>query len=172
MKLLLDCHSHSSHSFDAKDSMSEMCKRAMELGLAVYAITDHCECQGYYSADYYGKKPNKYEVFNFDEMTEASITEACEIKEKLAGRLNLICGVELGEATFDLAVAEKVVADKRLDYVIGSMHQIPNEKDFYFWEFNEGNAADTLDKYYKEIYKLCQWGKFDTLAHLTYPLIY
>ena len=46
-KYLADCHSHSNCSFDATDSMEAMCKKALELGLSYYTITDHCECDQY-----------------------------------------------------------------------------------------------------------------------------
>ena len=29
-----------------------------------------------------------------------------------------------------------------------------------------------MQKYFETIYKLCEWNKFDSLAHLTYPLRY
>lgn len=174
MNFLLDCHSHSNCSFDADNSVEEMCQRAMELGLKVYAITDHCECNGYYEAEYYGKQPSSYETFGCGAAVEKSIQETRRMQEKLEGRLNLLCGVELGQATFDLEAAEKVAADTRLDYIIGSMHQAPGEYDFYFLDFSkqEMDIPKTILAYYQEVYKLCQWGKFDTLAHLTYPLRY
>ena len=50
-------------------------------------------------------------------------------------RLNLICGIELGQATHDFNAADIVVSDKRLDFVIGSMHQLPNYEDFAFLDY-------------------------------------
>ena len=29
-----------------------------------------------------------------------------------------------------------------------------------------------LDEYFSELLKICRWGKFDVLGHLTYPLRY
>ena len=29
-----------------------------------------------------------------------------------------------------------------------------------------------MEQYFKELLKICQWGKFDVLGHLTYPLRY
>lgn len=173
MSFLLDCHSHSDYSYDAQDKLEAMCARAVEMNLQAYAVTDHCECNGYYDEVHYGRKPTEFEVFGCGETTERSITHTTQLKEKLDGRLNLICGVELGQATFDIEAAEKVVADKRLDYIIGSMHQLPGQPDFYFMKYdNPAEIPAMLTAYYEEIYKLCQWGKFDTLAHLTYPLRY
>ncbi|MBR5485351.1 MAG: histidinol-phosphatase HisJ family protein [Oscillospiraceae bacterium] len=173
MGILLDCHSHSSYSFDAHDSLEAMCEQAIKLGLQAYAVTDHCECNGYYDAQHYGKQPNEFEVFGCAKTTQMSIEHTTRLKEKLDGKLNLICGVELGQATFDLEAAENVVCDKRLDYVIASMHQLPNTLDFYFLKYEDPSKVPAMMyAYYEEILKLCQWGKFDTLAHLTYPLRY
>ena len=43
MTTLCDMHTHSHHSFDAKNSVDEMCRAAIGRGLAAMAVTDHCE---------------------------------------------------------------------------------------------------------------------------------
>ena len=40
---LCDLHTHSNNSFDAKNSVDEMCESAIKGGLYAIAITDHCE---------------------------------------------------------------------------------------------------------------------------------
>lgn len=169
---LIDCHSHTNHSPDAKDGAEMMCTKAMELGLAAYAITDHCEVNRYYSIDYHNGVPNGYDTYDFSVDLEKSVAEVTALKEKLDGRLNLICGVELGQATFDFDIANKVASDKRLDFIIGSMHQLPGAYDFAFIDYKKYNVPDLLTAYYDELYKLCVWNKFDVLGHLTYTLRY
>lgn len=41
--LLCDMHTHSNNSFDAKNSVDEMCRAAILRGVKVLAVTDHCE---------------------------------------------------------------------------------------------------------------------------------
>ncbi len=92
-----------------------------------------------------------------------------EAKAAYGEKLTLLCGTELGQATFDLEAAEEVISDKRLDYVIGSMHRIPCCDDFCGLKFSSPKLVDIqLERYFKEMLKLCEWGKFNVLGHLTY----
>ena len=93
-------------------------------------------------------------------------------KEIIGNRFNFICGIELGQATHDFELAEKIVSDKRLDFVIGSTHKLPNYDDFAFIDYSKYDIPDLMEKYFDETYKLCKWGKFDVLGHLTYTLRY
>ncbi len=171
---LIDCHSHSHNSPDADKNASvmSMIEKAHSLGLAAYAITDHCEVSQWYDIEHYGFEPNGYDDYGYDKMCEASLAECVSAKEKLDGKYNFICGIELGQATHDFELAEKIASDKRLDYVIGSTHKLPNYDDFAFINYENYSIPDLMEKYYSETYKLCKWGKFDILGHLTYTLRY
>lgn len=171
---LIDCHTHTQFSVDSEADISRCAERAMELGLAAYAITDHCECNRWYSREHYPGE-TVYPYFDFGRDFENSLAAVTELKEKLNGKLNLICGVEMGQATHEYAIAERIVADKRLDFVLGSMHQLPKTEDFCFLDYNSMTAEEIDElcrRYFREIYKLCKWGKFDVLSHLTYLLRY
>ena len=171
---LIDCHTHTQYSVDSEADIELMIKRACELNLAAYAITDHCECNRWYSENYY-KNATTYKYFDFGRDFENSVSAVTLLKEKYANKLNLICGIEMGQATQELNVAEKIVADKRLDFIIGSVHQIPDTEDFAFLDYNSmnwRNMYELMYTYMLEINKLCKWGKFDVLGHLTYFLRY
>ena len=171
---LTDCHTHTQFSVDSEADINKCIERAAELGLAAYAITDHCECNRWYSKEHYPDE-EVYPYFDFGRDFENSLIAVTKLKEKWAGRLNLICGVEMGQATHDFDIAERIVSDPRLDFVLGSMHQLPKTEDFCFLDY-KAMTADEVDglcqRYFEEIYKLCKWGKFDVLAHLTYLLRY
>ena len=171
---LIDCHTHSNISPDAdKNAFTEdMIARARDLGLVAYAITDHCEVSQWYDLEHYGFEDNGYDDYGFDKMFERLMVANTAAKEKFDGKFNFICGIELGQATHDFEIAEKIVADKRLDFVIGSMHKLPNYDDFAFINYNNYDIPDLMEKYFFEIHKLCKWGKFDVLGHLTYTLRY
>ena len=51
--ILTDCHTHTQFSMDSEADIDLCIKRAAELGLAAYAITDHCECNGWYEKEHY-----------------------------------------------------------------------------------------------------------------------
>lgn len=171
---LIDCHTHTQFSVDSDADISEMIEKACRLGLSAYAVTDHCECNRWYSKEHYPDE-DTYCYFGFGTYFESSVSAVTRLKEKYGGRLNLICGVEMGQATHDFGIAEKIVSDSRLDFVIGSMHQLPKTEDFAFLEYEKLSGQDIYDlseRYFLEVNKLCKWGKFDVLGHLTYILRY
>ncbi len=169
---MIDCHTHTCNSPDAENTVSELCEQAIALGLDVLAITEHCEVNRYYGIEYYNAKPNGYDTYDFQLDFEKSMKDNTFAQQKYHGKLNLICGIELGQATHDLELAEKIISDERLDFVIGSMHQLPNHDDFAFIDYNEVDIPSLLMENYLEVLKLCEWGKFDVLGHLTYTLRY
>lgn len=171
---LIDCHTHTQFSVDSEADINAMAAKAAQLGLAAYAITDHCECNCWYDADYYGGSVLS-DDFGYGKDFENSVNAITELKNKFGNSLNLICGTEMGQAMHDVEIAERIVSDSRLDFVIGSVHQIKNEKDFAFINYSDYSMSDIynlLERYFKEIYELSRWGKFDILGHLTYTLRY
>ncbi len=171
---LLDCHTHTQFSVDSEADIELMIERACELGLAAYAVTDHCECNRWYSEEYY-KNATTYRYFDFGKDFENSVTAVNKLKEKYDGRLNLLCGIEMGQAMQEIGIAEKIVSDKRLDFVIGSVHQVPDTEDFAFIDYDSLDWKETyelISSYMQEVYRLCKWGKMDILGHLTYFLRY
>ena len=175
LKGLIDCHSHTYFSPDSSADPEQMVERAIELGLEAYAITDHCECNRWFGIDYYNAEPNEHDTYDFGKDFERSLDCITKLKERYSDSINLICGVELGQAPQDFEIADKAVEDDRLDFVIGSIHELSNHPDFCFINYNSmlrRNIYIMLEDYFKEILKLCKWGKFDVLGHLTYTLRY
>jgi len=171
---LIDCHTHTQYSVDSEADIIKMIEKAVSLGLSAYAVTDHCECNRWFGEEHYPGE-NWYKFYNFGKDFENSVSAVTELKEKYKNKLNLICGVEMGQATHDFEIAEKIVNDKRLDFIIGSMHQLPETEDFCFLDYGNYTSDEIknlLERYFLEINKLCRWGKFDILGHLTYNLRY
>lgn len=176
MKLngLIDCHTHTQFSVDSEANINEMIEKAISLGLEAYAVTDHCECNRWYDESHYIGE-NTYKFFNFGTDFENSVSTVTKLKKQYGDKINLICGVEMGQPLQDMEIAEKIVNDNRLDFVIGSMHQLPKTEDFAFLDytkFSQNEIKALLERYFTEIHKMCLWGKFDILGHLTYVLRY
>ena len=95
-KILLDMHTHSSFSPDAEDSAEAMCLRAAELGLSVYALTDHCDVNFWYPAEhYFGDREDVTDAMMYGAGKYAldSIAEQVILREKFRGKLDIIVGV-------------------------------------------------------------------------------
>lgn len=171
---MIDCHTHTQFSMDSEADINECIEKAVSLGLSAYAITDHCECNAWYEKEHYTDTDNM-DWFNYSADFENSVNAVTALKEKYGKKINLICGVEMGQATQDTEIAEKIASDKRLDFIIGSMHQIKSEKDFYYIDYENMSMDEIyslLERYFKEVYQMCRMDCFDVLGHLTYCMRY
>ena len=167
---LLDCHTHTNLSPDSDADFFSMYSRAKELGLNVWAITDHVELCRYYPQDFYQTEPrNEEDFFDYASVFEASVfrNHAKQYKD-----LIFCNGIELGEPNADFPLAEKLYQDQRLDFVIASLHELPDRLDFYFLDYQQENIRDLLEQYFKILLEITKHDCYDVLGHLTYPVRY
>ncbi|MDE6730579.1 MAG: histidinol-phosphatase HisJ family protein [Oscillospiraceae bacterium] len=167
---LLDCHTHTKFSPDSDADPLRMYNRAKEIGLKVWAITDHVELCRYYSQDFYQTEPrNEEDFFDYRSIFENSVSENYQMQYK-----NLIfCnGIELGEPNADFQLAEKLYQDQRLDFVIASLHELPDYLDFYFLDYQQENIRELLEQYFAILLEITKHNCYDVLGHLTYPVRY
>lgn len=160
-KNIIDLHTHTDNSFDGNHSTMFMCETAFMKGLRAVAFTDHVEIDGYYRD-------------NFDRTAIQSFFEVAKARSAFNGRLIVCVGVELGQAVYDKPVAEELISKMNYDFIIGSIHNLPNQQDPYYTDFSDESIDyyAMLDEYFQRELELAQWDKFDSLAHLTYPLRY
>ena len=156
-----DYHMHSSCSFDAENTMSEMSGASASFGLREICFTDHCDMLD-------GELKNIVS-WSWDEIDpqyfRALMDHGSEIKIKL--------GIELGNALSNISLAESIVSREALDFVIGSVHVLPDLGDCYDLEYtDEEYCNNVISRYIAELEKLAKWGKFDVMGHITYPLRY
>ncbi|MFA5658967.1 MAG: histidinol-phosphatase HisJ family protein [Oscillospiraceae bacterium] len=171
---LIDCHTHSDHSPDASFSVTEMCEKAISLGLCAYAITDHVEASHFYPREQYKEILVDNPLLEYDnrKIFLSSVNEITQKKDIYKNKLNLICGIELGQCVQDLTATEAVSSDERVDFIIGSLHQLHGYDDFAFLDYNNYDISKLLKLYFEEIYEMCLHGDFDVLGHMTYTLRY
>ena len=153
-----DFHTHSEHSFDGNHSVNSLCEFAVNKGIRYLAITDHCEIDA--------------KNFDFDIFCENQYKDTNNAKARFKADLNVYNGIELGQAVYNIPLAEKVLQYHNYDFVLGSIHNLENMEDFYFLDYNNFDVMELLNRYFDTVIKLCKWGNFDSLAHLTYPLRY
>lgn len=158
-KNILDMHIHTDNSPDGNHSTTHMCEIATEKGLRAVTFTDHCE------VDYY--KRDSYDKSSFHAFFEVS-----KAKSAFTGKLLVCNGIELGQPMYDVKMAESIIEKLDYDEVIGSVHNLRGMLDFWFLDYTQYDTDKLLDEYFDEELLLAKWGKFDTLAHLTYPLRY
>lgn len=169
---MIDCHTHTSISPDGYDFAEMSAQKATELNLTAIAVTEHCESNRLYGPEKCDIQYNEEHFFYNYDIFQRSMNENIMVKEKYKNKIIFINGIELGQATHDFEAAEKIVSDDRLDFTIGSMHELKGKEDFAFLDYSKENVGELLSEYFNELLALCKWGKFDTLGHLTYPLRY
>lgn len=175
--MLTDMHMHSNFSPDASDSVDDMCRRAEELDLITYAITDHCDCNFWLPADEYEQISGVHitkdrEMYGSRDYSQASIQAVISAKEKYS---SLICGIELGQPLQNPDAAEHISKLKGLDFTLASLHMVKGKDDFYWLKYDSMSTDEIyalLDRYFSEMLEMCECAKFDVLAHMTYPLRY
>ena len=156
-----DLHTHCTLSFDGMSSPEEMVRRAIELGIKYHALTDHIDL---------GEFPDP----DFD--LNATVTGAKEqipvLQKKYADKITLLYGVELGQAVHEREKAERLLSENGYDFVIGSVHNIRGHEDFYFLDYKDTDTDGLLRLYFEELLETAEWGRFDVMGHITYPLRY
>ena len=155
----VDFHTHTAASFDSEAPIDDMCEAAMATGLSALAITDHVELVDYL-AD------------GMDRTAAVSFAAAEAAARRYAGRLRIARGIELGEPLYDLPLAERLLTERPYDFVLASVHRLREEPDYYFWDFADKDIGREMERYFEEVLATVRWGRFHSLAHLTYPFRY
>ena len=159
-KNLIDTHLHTANSFDGNHSAMRMCEAAVKKSIRSVTFTDHCET-------------DIYEKGNFGVAMTHAFVEAAKAKSAFVGTLLVNNGIELGQPSYDIETAEKIIARYDYDQVIGSIHNLRDRTDFYYVdEYINKDIDAILNEYFDEILKMIEWGNFDILAHLDYPIRY
>ncbi len=155
---IADMHTHSIHSFDGNHSCLALCESAVKKGAKVIAITDHCDIDG---AD-----------MDIDVLCPAQLRDINECKSRLRNDIKILKGIEIGQGIYRKEETERLLSSYDYDFVLGSLHNLENMEDFFFLDYSKCDIYSLLNMYFDGLLELCQWGAFDSLAHLTYPLRY
>lgn len=153
----VDLHNHSTLSHDGFDEPMKMAERAFGLGIKHFALTDHIEIEKFDKWDFAGAVARSHGVF-------------LEIKERFEGKMNVYYGAELGQALYDPPLAEKILAEQDYDFVLGSSHRTPSYPALNKVPDTDADRKRCLDEYFESELAIAEWGKFCSLAHLTFPL--
>ncbi len=157
---IIDSHVHSDNSPDGHHSVMFMCETAVAKSLRAIAFTDHCEIDVFCKDGY-------------DRRVRQSFFETAKAKSAFLGSLLVLHGIELAQPHYDAALADTVLSAQKYDTVIGSVHNLRGNEDFYYTKSFDGcDIHAVFDEYLDELIAMTEWGNFDILAHMTYPFRY
>ena len=159
-----DYHCHSILSMDGRVPLAVMAEHMVRAGIQEMCITDHCDV-----LDENGRRITGYDW-------PAAVAQYDETVPQFEGRLKLKLGLEYGMGHLDPALSECILSQPRLDFVIGSIHNLSPERggiDLFFADLSTPRScAAVLDDYFTSMEKLAASPYFDILGHIIYPLRY
>ncbi len=153
-----DYHLHSEFSADAHEKIENLCKAAVKQGVAEIAITDHVEFGVHETNDW----PD------FERRRQA--IEEC--RERFAGQLVLLSGLEMGQSYLEREAEQDVLKRDRFDFIIGSLHVLPGIGRIGKLDYENGDIEKYIRVYLDESKKLAQNGDFDVMGHINFLFRY
>lgn len=129
---LIDCHSHTAYSGHGQGNIAQAVHRAQELGLAVYAQTEHLTLPQELD-------PNREDSMSTEDAMNY-LTELRTERERLlreGSAMELVVGIEADWLTGRAAQLEELC--RPYDYVVASVHfadglPIDNDENMTLWE--------------------------------------
>lgn len=182
--MMLDLHTHTIYSYDAeKKAICNHVQSAIEKGVDVLGFTEHVDFfykeslsesefeLGTVDFPMYQQEIAPFRcgrVIQPDLRAQQKDIDGC--REVYHGKIVLRKGVELGQPHTAPDLSDKLLEAYHFDYVIGSIHHMPDDMDLYFVRYETKNADEVMRDYFAEINKMLQYGKFQVLGHIDYPL--
>lgn len=156
-----DVHVHSHFSADSEESMEKEIETAISEGISVLCFTDHIDW------DY----PVEDLVFDFDIPTYFQKID--ELKEKYAGQIKILKGVELGLQVQLKGPYSQLLKKYDFDYAIGSQHLVGGMDPYYPETFEGHTDAEVFRRYFEDTLEdLKAFHEFDSMGHLDYVVRY
>lgn len=153
MNYLYDYHIHTTYSIDGHNKIFEICNAAIANGLKEIAITDHFELT---------PLDNSYN--NFDLL--GYLSDIAYVNEVFKGKLKIKSGIELGQPQLFPRIAENLTDFAQFDYIIGSIHKLPEGMDFSEIDYRNSELKDMCALYLNQVKNLIINGHFDCVGHL------
>jgi len=157
-----DFHAHSDVSIDCTEPMVASVQAAIDRGLTGICFTDHCDL--IYNDNPQGGKNEKSYID-----WQKSYAEIEAVRARFAGQIEILHGMELAEIAQDPEGAKVAAAAPGLDFILGSVHVLPGEQDFYYLKFpNLETCTDLVDRYLDENIRIARHNLADVMAHIGY----
>ena len=165
--MISDTHIHTSYSSDCETPMEDMIRTGIDRGLKIMCFTEHMD------KDYPLPPDAKDGDPGFFVDTEAYHKGYLAMKEKYAGKIDLLFVIELGLQPHIVDWNKNYVNQHDFDYIIGSAHTI-DRRDPYFPEFYEGRSErEAYEQYFEEALRdILLFDDFDSFGHLDYIVRY
>ena len=161
---MIDLHTHHQRCGHAEGSLADVAGWAIARGIRVLGVSDHAP--RFADPD---DHPRPHTQMARSEWA-GYLAEAAALREELAGRLDLLVGVEADYLPGSEDAYRGALARPELDYVLGSVHEVLHEAGSWNLFEPDSYAAADIDevarRYWRAVAAAAQSGLFDVLAHL------
>ena len=160
-----DTHIHSEYSHDSQCPVSQIYQSALEKGIDLVCVTDHCDIYPTHTAE---------ELLQYRKQVVEGIAKDIE---NCTG-VEILTGVELGGGFINPDIAQAIVNSQPYDVVIGSVHGImfrgerKSTAAFDFGAADEETMLEYLGGYLDATAFIAEKLDVDVLAHMTYIFRY
>jgi histidinol-phosphatase (PHP family) len=152
-----DYHMHSDFSRDCVVPMADMCRSAIEKGIAEIGFTEHYDLHpGDPNRNWFKPAPWWAEL------------QRC--RAEFGDRLTIRAGIEIGEPHIYCAEAQAMLASYPFDYALGSLHWVGPSSVFDPVYFQTHAADVTFREFFAELERMTRLGGFDILSHFDVPV--
>jgi histidinol-phosphatase (PHP family) len=150
---MIDLHNHTILCNHAKDSIDEYIQKAIKKGIKIYGFSDHAPMNF----------DEKYRM-SFDEM---DIYEKWidKVKEKYKNKIKILKGYEVDF----VPEVDKRILERKVDYLIGSVHFLNNwgfDNPEFLSEWKKRDVDDVYKEYFNLVEKMVTSKMFDIVGHL------
>jgi len=150
---VIDMHVHTAFSFDGRSTVEEECQTAFSNNLSGICFTEH------FSVD---PADVSYGVLDYESYKKKLL----ECKAKYGTSFWIGCGLEIGEPHLEKyrQHLNQMQKEMKLDFVIGSIHNIGSKKIRLFMD---GKSRDEIyTAYFQEVLKMIEIADIDVIGHL------
>ena len=150
---MIDLHNHTILCNHSNGSLEEFIKQAIKKDIRIYGFSDHAPMN----------YDPKYRM-NFEDMKRYE-NWINSLKEKYKDKIKILIGYEVDFTPF----VDKKVLERKVDYLIGSIHFLDNwgfDNPEFLSQWQDRDVDDIYKEYFKLVEELANSRYFDIVGHL------
>jgi len=151
----IDLHNHTIRCNHATGTIDEYIQRAIELGIDIYGFSEHAPMN---FDPYYRLSFEDMSIYE-DEILRAKRVYQDDIQIVLGYEVDYLKGY----------IDDRVIYNKRVDYLIGSVHFLDKwgfDNPEFIGEYKNRDIDDIWQEYFDAIEAMAKMGYFDIVGHL------
>ncbi|MCM1988420.1 histidinol-phosphatase HisJ family protein [Oceanirhabdus seepicola] len=147
----IDHHIHTDNSFDSVEKLKKMCEKAVDEGIEIIGFGEHFSTI---------ERLPTYGHMRFGKYNQE--IEYC--RSKFKGELEILKGLEICSPQYNIDSILKIVKDEKIDFIIGSVHDIDGPK---LRKYIDGKCnKEAYEGYFKKVLQASEKGEYDILGHI------